>query len=518
MVQGAAEPTTPSPRSRALCVRESEESQQQLSAAKKRRLHGKQPTSALGQAQAQTPSQHVSASSAKSKPPADRQRQAAQLAEIKAQLAQKGLLLRASEALQPQATSGELPCREEEQEQVSSHLRLAIRSGGSSNVLYVSGMPGTGKTASVLRAVEKLQATSTSSQEGVQCKFTFAHINAMCLNHPNAFYGEMLQQLRLAGADSGSTRRCAAGPAMDKLQTFFERRESQDPVVVLLIDELDCLATRNQAVLYRIFNWLMLPTHRLVIVAISNTMDLPERLLPRVSSRFGLVRVDFWPYKKDQINEILRQRLDSQGAGMAFEPAVLKLCAARIAAGSGDIRKALQLCRRALELRQQPGQKTGPVSLEHLREAEKDILHANPSAFAVRHIGRKARLFLSAFVLERRKREAEAVPFRKVSSRYAKLLAALQLDDLDFEKPCESVQSFLAVRLEEAAFLLRRLEAMSLVVQQLHRQTGVDDAEASGSGKGPLLSLAALDLDELSGALQEAETSPAMLELLRESV
>jgi len=513
MVQGAGETTTPPRRSRALCVRESE------SPVKKRRLNGKTPASAWGQAQSQTPSQHHSTSSSKPKPPADThtQRQTAQLAEIKAQLAQKGLFLRASEALQPQATSGELPCREEEQELVSSHLRLAIRSGGSSNVLYVSGMPGTGKTASVLRAVEKLQAKGTS-QEGVQCKFTFVHVNAMCLNQPHAFYGEMLQQLRLAGADSGSKRRCAAGPAMDKLQTFFERRESQDPVVVLLIDELDCLATRNQAVLYRIFNWLMLPMHRLVIVAISNTMDLPERLLPRVSSRFGLVRVDFWPYKKDQINEILRQRLDSQGAGMAFEPAVLKLCAARIAAGSGDIRKALQLCRRALELRQQPGQKTGPVSLEHLREAEKDILHANPSAVAVRHIGRKARLFLSAFVLERRKREAEAVPFRKVSSRYAKLLAALQLDDPDFEKPCETAQSFLAHRLEEATFLLRRLESMSLVVQQLHRQTGDEDAEASGSSKGPLLSLAALDLDELSGALQEAETSPAMLELLRESV
>lgn len=426
---------------------------------------------------------------------------------MKAQLAQNSLLLRASSALQPQVTSGQLPCREDEQEEVGSHLRFAIRNGGSSNVLYVSGMPGTGKTASVLQAVDKLQLKSTSSQEGPQCKFTFVHINAMCLNHPNAVYGEILQQLRLAGVDSGSTRRCAAGSAMEKLQTFFERRESQDLVVVLLIDELDCLATRNQAVLYRIFNWLMLPMHRLAIVAISNTMDLPERLLPRVSSRFGLIRVDFWPYKKDQISDILRQRLDSQNAGTAFEPSVLKLCAARIAAGSGDIRKALQLCRRALELRQQSGQKPGPVSLEHLREAEKDILHANPSALAVRHIGRKARLFLSAFVLERRKREAESVPFRKVSSRYAKLLVALQPDDPGFE----------AARLEEAALLLRRLEAMSLVVQQLHRQTGAEDADSSGSSKGPLLSLSTLDLDELSGALQDAETNPAMLELLRES-
>jgi len=71
---------------------------------------------------------------------------------------------------------------------------------------------------------------------------------------------------------------------------------------------------------------------------------------------------------------------------------------------------------------------------------------------------------------------------------------------------------------EEAAFLLRRLETMSLVVQQIQRQTvSEENADASGSSKGPLLSLSTLDLDELSGALQDAETNPAMLELLRES-
>eukprot|EP00930_Biecheleria_cincta_P006387 TRINITY_DN107393_c0_g1_i1.p1 TRINITY_DN107393_c0_g1~~TRINITY_DN107393_c0_g1_i1.p1 ORF type:complete len:498 (+),score=94.61 TRINITY_DN107393_c0_g1_i1:103-1596(+) len=422
--------------------------------------------------------------------------------------APKSLLFRASAALQPQDTSGQLPCREEEQETISCHLRLAIRNGGSQNVLYVSGMPGTGKTASVLQAIDKLQRQVASS-EGSQLRFIFVHVNAMCLNSPKAVYGEILKQLQLAGLDSGTGRRCAAGPAMQRLQTFFERRKSQDSVVVLLIDEVDCLATRNQAVLYHIFNWLMMPRHRLVLVAISNTMDLPERLLPRVSSRFGLVRVDFQPYKRDQINEILNRRLDGQAASKAFEPVVLKLCAARIAAGSGDIRKALQLCRRALELCQQSGQQQGPVGLEHMRKAEQDLLHANPSACAIRHVGRKARLFLAAFVLEQRKCGAEAVPFRNVSVRYGKLLDALHLSE-------KASGSDMARHAEEAAFLARRLEAMSLLLQ-VYRQRQAGEAEASESSKVLMLSLQSLDLDDLSGALQETETEPAVLELLRDS-
>lgn len=486
------------------------------------RLRSKTPVSVWEQMQAMACDQPSSTSTASRKqPPASLQLRESQLVEIvivddvdepKAQPVSQGLYLRAAAALQPQDTLGQLPCREAEQELMFRHLHLAIRSGGSSSVLYVSGMPGTGKTASVLQAIEKLQQHGASS-EGSQLRFTFVHVNAMCLNHPNAAYGEILKQLRLAGVDSGNARRCAAGPAMQKLQTFFERRKSQDLVIVLLIDELDCLATRNQAVLYHIFNWLMLPRHRLVIVAISNTMDLPERLLPRVSSRFGLVRVDFQPYKRDQINEILNRRLDGHGASKAFEPVVLKLCAARIAAGSGDIRKALQLCRRALELCQQSGQQHGPVGLEHMRKAEQDLLHANPSAYAVRHVGRKARLFLSAFVLELRKRQAEAIPFRSVSARYAKLMDALHLSKASSG---QSEESDIAHHLEDAAFLVRRLEAMSLLLQ-LHRQRQVEEAEASESNKVLLLSLQSLDLDDLSGVLQETETDPAVVDLLRES-
>lgn len=42
---------------------------------------------------------------------------------------------------------------------------------------------------------------------------------------------------------------------------------------------------------------------------IANTMDLPEKLLPRISSRMGIQRLCFGPYNHQQLQEIISSRL-----------------------------------------------------------------------------------------------------------------------------------------------------------------------------------------------------------------
>ena len=54
----------------------------------------------------------------------------------------------------------------------------------------------------------------------------------------------------------------------------------------LLSFQLDLLWTRKQHVLYNLFEWPTRRHARLVVLAIANTMDLPERIMmKRVSSR-----------------------------------------------------------------------------------------------------------------------------------------------------------------------------------------------------------------------------------------
>ena len=54
------------------------------------------------------------------------------------------------------------------------------------------------------------------------------------------------------------------------------------------MDELDQLMTAKQDVVYNFFNWPTLTGAKLVVLAVANTMDLPERdMSGRVRSRLG---------------------------------------------------------------------------------------------------------------------------------------------------------------------------------------------------------------------------------------
>ncbi|KAF5740602.1 origin of replication complex subunit 1B-like [Tripterygium wilfordii] len=100
-----------------------------------------------------------------------------------------------------------------------------------------------------------------------------------------------------------------------------------DRPCILLIDELDLLVTRNQSVLYNILDWPTKPHSKLIVIAIANTMDLPEKLLPRISSRMGLHRLCFGPYNYQQLQEIILSRLNGIDA---FEKAAIEFASRKV--------------------------------------------------------------------------------------------------------------------------------------------------------------------------------------------
>lgn len=58
---------------------------------------------------------------------------------------------------------------------------------------------------------------------------------------------------------------------------------------VVLMDELDQLVTAKQDVVYNFFNWPTLANSKLIVLAVANTMDLPERAMSgKVRSRLGM--------------------------------------------------------------------------------------------------------------------------------------------------------------------------------------------------------------------------------------
>ncbi|RXG51022.1 Origin recognition complex subunit 1 [Armadillidium vulgare] len=215
-----------------------------------------------------------------------------------------------------------LPCREDEFQQIFSFVegKLLDSTGGC---MYVSGVPGTGKTATVREVVRVLR---DCEQNGTVPVFQFLEVNAMKLTKPHQLWVQIWEGIT------------GERVTPDHAYSLFEKwlKSSSGPKrksVFLLLDELDLLWTKKQDVMYNLFDLSTRIDSRLIVVTIANTMDLPERMMiSRVSSRLGLTRMTFQPYTFKQLQEIITSRL--QGI-KAFDSDAIQLVARKVAAVSG---------------------------------------------------------------------------------------------------------------------------------------------------------------------------------------
>ncbi|CAI5459149.1 unnamed protein product [Closterium sp. Yama58-4] len=220
---------------------------------------------------------------------------------------------RAKRALQLSRVPPCLPCREKEQQEVEGFVARVVGGHGSRE--------GTGKTAVV---VEVMRQARRSSREGLLLPFQFVHINALHLPAPTIFFSVLWEAL--------TGQRVAWKKALHSLNVRFASPRPSSP---------------PGGVLYNIFEWTTWSSARLAVIGIANTVDLPERLLPRIASRMGLHRVPFAPYTRHQVETIVAARLH---ACELFAPRAIELAARKVASVSGDVRRALEICRRAVEI------------------------------------------------------------------------------------------------------------------------------------------------------------------------
>ncbi|KAK1239591.1 hypothetical protein MKX07_001045 [Trichoderma sp. CBMAI-0711] len=210
---------------------------------------------------------------------------------------------------------------------------------GTGNCIYISGTPGTGKTATVREVISRLE-------EGVWLDelddFIFVEINGMKITDPHQAYSLLWEALK--------GERASPAQALDLLEREFNNPSPRRIPCVVLMDELDQLVTKNQAVMYNFFNWPTLRHSRLIVLAVANTMDLPERTLSnKISSRLGLTRITFPGYNHEQLMKIIQSRLEGV-PGNIVDADAIQFASRKVAAVSGDARRALDICRRAVEL------------------------------------------------------------------------------------------------------------------------------------------------------------------------
>ena len=214
--------------------------------------------------------------------------------------------------------------RDEEQEKIMTFLRSRIsgtvyeHDGSEDNnaatnaSLFVAGPPGTGKTASVLSVIARLRQEQA---KGKLPAFDFVSLNGMEMRHPFEAYVKFWEVI--SGPEK---QKCPPEVAVAKLERYFaghvrdvnEKKSKQ--VVVLLLDEIDYLVTKKQTVLYNFFDWPRRALEnengpKLIVVGISNTLNLPSRLKPSVQSRLGSETCAYKSYNVKDMTEILKTKI-----------------------------------------------------------------------------------------------------------------------------------------------------------------------------------------------------------------
>lgn len=306
---------------------------------------------------------------------------------------------RVRQALSLATMPASLPCRETERAKVLDFVEQSINEGAScrGRCVYISGVPGTGKTATVREVVRTLKKRS---RDGYLPRFNHVELNGLRLQTPAHAYSAIAEEL--LGERLSPHRACEV---LDR--RFKEGRGADGRVTVLVVDEMDLLVTRTQQLLYNLFDW---PTHRaarLVILGIANTLDLPERLLPKIASRLGSNKVVFKPYAAEQLERIVLARLEDAGppgAVIPFEAVAIALASRKVASISGDARRVLELCRRAAELAESRGgdKDAAKVLMNDIKDAQHEMFQS-PHMRMLEAASRHDRIFLAALLMETRR-------------------------------------------------------------------------------------------------------------------
>ncbi|KAF9112875.1 AAA ATPase [Mortierella sp. AM989] len=226
--------------------------------------------------------------------------------------------------------------------------------------LYISGQPGTGKTA----LLKEIMRDMEPDMENVKHEIKTVTINCMSIKDPKLVYQKLLEEFGYAAESKDKE-------AVIKTVESLVLESKKKIIYVVILDEVDQLMTKDQEILYKLFQWSSTEGSSLTLFGIANALDMTDRFLPRLKARNCEPQLlNFNPYQVAEIRAIIMDRLFSlegdnknvktKGDDKAetgkprivplMQRPAIELCARKVAAATGDLRKALDICRQTIEM------------------------------------------------------------------------------------------------------------------------------------------------------------------------
>ncbi len=255
-----------------------------------------------------------------------------------------------------------LPHREKEINDLASVLVPALRGETPSNV-FIYGKTGTGKTAVAKFVGKELLKKGKETRKNVK----FIYINCevvdtqyrLLQNIANHFIKEWNDHIPFTG-----------WPTDEVYSKLISMINKEKCVTIVVLDEIDKL--KGDEALYNLSRINSdLNNSRVSVIGISNDLKFTEFLDPRVKSSLGEENMVFYPYNADQLQDILKDRVQIALKPEKIDSDVIPLCAALSAQEHGDARRALDLLRVSAELAERS--KSQKISKHFVKTAQNKI-------------------------------------------------------------------------------------------------------------------------------------------------
>ena len=326
------------------------------------------------------------------------------------------------------------------------------------SILYISGTPGTGKTALVNTILGDMRDELAAAQVSV------ITVNCMAVNDVEALYSRLVEDLSkeaVSGKKAGRGRKLkeTSLQAVSRLLDEQRAKWSVSPSInlrsaidsyqlsLVLLDEIDHIASSSQA-LTSLFALACSHTATLRLIGVANTHTLSassSATSVTMEALAGVQTMHFSPYSPEELLEIVQERLaplkdatdaaSSESLDKFLPRPTLMLLTKKVAAMTGDVRAVFEVLRGSINIAinspvpnaANPLEvSTPPVTPAHVLSALKAYNPASNTSRAasavpkkatdsetvikVRELGLQARLVLLAMVLARRRLDAGLAP------------------------------------------------------------------------------------------------------------